>query len=69
MSVDKANWREGRAFPVDRGAGRHWLGPVDYAERVWEWDINERHWDVQIPGNGYISISHDGQLLKHVPNP
>lgn len=64
MLVAKAHWREGRAFPVDRGARRHWFGPVDYAKRVWEWDINERHWDVQIPGNGYLKISHDGRVLK-----
>jgi hypothetical protein len=67
LHVDKAAWRNGRAFNVVRAEGRERSGPVDHAGRVWEWDLPERHWDVQIPGDGYITVSHDGRLLKYTP--
>jgi hypothetical protein len=58
----KAAWRSGRAFLHERVPGLPNTGPVDSEGRVWVWDRNERHWDVQ-EGCGYFRISHTGQQL------
>jgi hypothetical protein len=58
----KQAWRTGRAFPYELLPVCKHPGPVDYAGRVWEWDRNERHWDVQAPAERF-RISHTGDPL------
>lgn len=54
-------WRAG-AFPRANLNGRG--GYLDVDDRVWHWDGNERHWDVQLDDRGaYCRVSHDGSLL------
>jgi hypothetical protein len=54
-------WRLG-AFP--RGNLNRRGGYLDVDDRVWHWDGNERHWDVQLDDCGdYRRVSHDGSLL------
>ena len=63
LTIPKGKWRAGGAFELGRAEGRQRSGPIDHCGRVWEWDQNERHWDVQFPGDGYMRISHDGRDL------
>lgn len=59
--ISQKNWRAGYAFPRKRIKG--WKGPcpIDYKGQVWCWDMNERHWDVQL--NPHIRINHVGLKL------
>jgi hypothetical protein len=70
QSVDKRPWREGRAFEhattPERRAGKRRKGPLDHFGRIWAWDVDERHWDVQFPDGDYMRISHDGRWLQGV---
>jgi hypothetical protein len=62
-SVTKAQWRDhGHAFPYRSDAKPHHSGWVDREGRIWEWDINERHWDVQTD-KAYLRVSHTGRKL------
>jgi len=63
LTIPKGDWRTGRAFELGRAEGRTRSGPIDHCGRVWEWDHNERHWDVQFPRDGYMRVSHDGRNL------
>jgi hypothetical protein len=68
--VEKRPWREGRAFehattPQPRN-GRRRKGPLDHFGQIWAWDVDERHWDVQLRNGGYMRISHDGRWLRRV---
>lgn len=58
--VEKQAWRTGKAFPKDRAANGRGPGPIDYMGRVWVWDHNERHWDVQLLNGKYKRVNHDG---------
>jgi hypothetical protein len=62
FDVTSERWRSGYAFQRDRTKDKQRGGPVDYRGYIWVWDINERHWDVQM-GDGYIRVSHDGRRL------
>jgi hypothetical protein len=55
----KAEWRAG-VFPTDRAANGRGPGPIDYLGQVWDWDENERHWDVQLRNGTYKRITHEG---------
>ena len=59
--VERSTWRNGYAFPRVKITG--WKGPcpIDYKGQVWCWDMNERHWDVQL--NPHIRINHVGLKL------
>ena len=60
-SINKTQWREGYVFPHKSIPG--WNGPVliDFQNREWRWDMQERHWDVQT--EPYISVKHTGEQL------
>lgn len=69
-NVSKPIWRSGYAFKSGSIKRKGWFkkrrsGPVDYEGRIWSWDENERHWDVQTAP--HMRISHTGKLLpqKH----
>jgi hypothetical protein len=62
--VSQADWRQGRGFPQKKCPHCGKAGPVDFKGEVWCWDEIEGHWDVQIAGPDYWSISHDGRFLK-----
>lgn len=62
-TISKESWRQNQIFRT--GAlpdGRR--GNLDRENRIWLWDPKENHWDVQLPGGGYYSVSHDGRILK-----
>jgi hypothetical protein len=59
IGITKDDWRNGRAFPYEQIDG-HW-GFVDLNGIIWEWDNNERHWDVQL--KPYRRISHTGDEI------
>jgi hypothetical protein len=63
--VTKERWRDGYAFDQQPVQGMRGPSPVDSEGRIWLWDLNERHWDVQIIPRK--SISHSGLLLKETP--
>jgi hypothetical protein len=70
---DPLDWKSEQTKATCRGSGsfrrddtpdhRH-TGFVDCEDRIWEWDLIERHWDVQLESGGYYSISHTGRLLR-----
>lgn len=62
--IDEAPWRDGHTFPHARcpHCGKEW--PIDRKKQIWCWDETHRHWDVQLIGTEYWSISHDGTLIK-----
>jgi hypothetical protein len=62
--IGKQAWREGHTFPHQAcpHCGKKWA--VDRYSQIWCWDENERHWDVQLRGKYYWSISYDGTFLK-----
>lgn len=62
--IDEAPWRAGHTFPHARcpHCGKEW--PIDRKKQIWCWDKTHRHWDVQLIGTEYWSISHDGTLIK-----
>ena len=55
----KHEWRSG-AFPVDRARNGRGPGPLDYLGQIWDWDEQERHWDVQLTDGTYLRITHEG---------
>jgi hypothetical protein len=62
-SVVKEKWRRrGHAFPFQSDPRPHHSGWIDREHRIWEWDLNERHWDVQ-SGKTYQRVSHTGRKL------
>ncbi len=56
-------WREGRAFPRRLVGERGQIGYLDSEGRVWLWDRNEHHWDIQQGGSNYIRVNHTGDKL------
>jgi hypothetical protein len=62
--ISKGDWRAGRTFPMGDSQGHR--GPIDRLGRVWEWDKQECHWDVQWQRfeAGYIKVSHTGRVLR-----
>jgi hypothetical protein len=62
-AIDQQQWRKGRGFEWKRLTS-NLAGPIDYKGQVWAWDSGERHWDVQLVGGGYMTISHDGTDLR-----
>lgn len=67
--ITQKDWRENKIFgkAIVRGSrskhdGRS--GPIDREKHIWLWHSEERHWDVQLPGGGYWSVSYDGRVLK-----
>jgi hypothetical protein len=51
-------------FPIT--SGRHKKGFIDHKDQYWEWDRNEKHWDVQVYPYGtgdYFRVSEEGKLL------
>jgi hypothetical protein len=60
----RGQWRGGRAFATGNVNTPNGVlvGPVDSEGRVWYWDRNEGHWDVQ-HGTTYIRVSHEGREL------
>jgi hypothetical protein len=63
-NVGDVAWRNGRAFPHAQSQFNPRSGYVDDGGRVWVWDGNERHWDVQLDQGEYIRVSHTGQALR-----
>jgi hypothetical protein len=61
--VEKQEWRDGRAFPRKLAQHRNQVGYLDFEGRLWVWDRNERHWDVQNVDGTYVRISHTGDRL------
>lgn len=62
--INKKEWRHGRTFPHDTCPHCGKQFPIDRKRQVWCWDETHRHWDVQLVGGGYWSISHDGRLIQ-----
>jgi hypothetical protein len=62
--IEEAPWRGGRTFRHARcpHCGKEW--PIDRKKQIWCWDKTHRHWDVQLIGPEYWSISHDGTLIQ-----
>lgn len=59
--ICKSQWRNGYAFPQKNIDGWRGPTPIDFGGRIWAWDINERHWDVQIDPR--VKVSHVGKLV------
>lgn len=74
VNVEKAKWRDGRAFPRAPKKEGDKIGPIllDFQGRKWVWDQHpggnpgERHWDVQFSEkrDDYKRVAYDGQLLS-----
>lgn len=64
LEVDRGHWKicPFRRNSVDTPKGVK-TGPVDSEDRIWSWDMQERHWDVQIDG-GKLDVNHEGRILK-----
>jgi hypothetical protein len=62
--IDEVPWRKGNTFPHAKctHCGKKW--PIDSKQQIWCWDETHRHWDVQLLGTEYWSISHDGTLIE-----
>jgi len=66
---NRHDWRETNIFPkntVKESRSKHngRSGYVDREKRIWLWHNEEQHWDVQLTGREYWSISNNGNVLK-----
>jgi len=63
-TVTKERWRDrGHGFPYRSDSTPHCSGWIDKEDRIWEWDREERHWDVQ-SRTTYLRVSHTGTKLS-----
>lgn len=62
----KSAWRNNGSFRRATASDHIHSGPIDSEGRVWSWDGNERHWDVQMVAGGYWKINQAGCLLGKV---
>jgi hypothetical protein len=60
-SIDQASWRNGRAFPYRKCRDSDRSGYIDYEDREWVWDREERHWDIQL--RPHVRVRHTGELV------
>jgi hypothetical protein len=61
--IEKVAWRAARIFRKVHLEQDKAPGFVDYLRNRWIWDVEERHWDVQLEAGGYKRISHTGDEL------
>ena len=67
---DKDSWRGCRVFDKRvvsfyRSPRRGQSGYLDQKGRIWVWDIEKNHWDVQLhDGREHRNVSHTGRILN-----
>ena len=66
-------WRTCKVFDTQKvsvGPRAQKRGPIDRKDRIWIWDDEECHWDVQIDGGkDYWTVNWKGEVLKKSNEP